>query len=603
MTTVDLFAKLAKLWAPTPNLTISEWADRHRFLTSETSAEPGLWRTERVPYLRVIMDSVTDRGVEEIVIMASAQISKTEFMLNMVGYHIDVDPAPILFMLPNKDLIESFSKKRLATMITASPRLRNKVSESKSRDASNTISEKSFPGGYIAIVGANSPASLSSRPIRIVLCDEVDRYPVSSGTEGDPIALATKRSTTFRNRKHVFVSTPTLKESSRIEQLYNDSTMEEWNMHCPSCDGMQPLKWAQVKFKYEKSVSGEFIIKKVEHACKMCGALHNEKEWKRGVGEWIAHKEHSSRRGFHLNQLISPWSTWTEIVKSFLIAKRDGPEKMKVWINTVLGETWEEEGEQVEEEQLLKRCEGYPADVPDQVAVLTAAVDVQDDRFEIEVVGWGQGKESWGIFYHKIFGDLRQPKIWQELDEFLSRSWSKKGNLKLGIACVCVDSGGHFTQEVYRFCAPRESRRIFAIKGQGTQNGEYIPLINGNTRTKRERAILFNLGVDEGKGKVLSSLKINEVGPGFCHFPLDRGYNGSYFKGLTAEKLITRYKQGIASRIWKQVYDRNEPLDLRVYNTAALEILNPKLDVPIPPEGGISFVKKQKRRGVISKGL
>ena len=337
--TISLFQEIAKLWEPKPDLTVSEWADKYRVLTSETSAEPGPWRTERAPYMREIMDAVAEKSTQEIAVMASAQVGKTEFMLNMVGFHIDYDPCPIMFMLPNKNLIDYFSKKRLATMIDASPSLRLKVSEAKSRDAGNTIDEKSFIGGYISIVGANAPASLSSRPIRIVLCDEVDRYPVSAGTEGDPITLATKRTTTFtHNRKHVFVSTPLIKGTSRIEQLYNDSTMEEWCLPCPSCKELQPIVWNQVKFDYEETRNGEFVINDIAHACKECGALHSEKEWKKGIGKWIATKDHFTRRGFHLNQLVSPWSSWPEIAKSFLVAKRDGRETLKVWVNTVLGE-------------------------------------------------------------------------------------------------------------------------------------------------------------------------------------------------------------------------------------------------------------------------
>lgn len=600
--TIRLFQQIVKLWEPRPELTVSQWADKYRVLTTETSAEAGPWRTERAPYMREIMDAVSNKNTEEVAVMASAQVGKTEFMLNMVGFYIDYDPAPIMFMLPNKNLIDYFSKKRLATMIESSAALKSKVHEAKSRDSSNTIEEKSFPGGYIALVGANAPASLSSRPIRIVLCDEVDRYPASAGTEGDPINLALKRTTTFKhNRKHIFVSTPLIKETSRIEKLYEDSTMEEWCMTCPSCSKLQPITWRQINFNYEKSHDGEYEVKSVEHACRSCGALHTEKEWKKGKGQWKARKKHSSRRGFHLNQFASPWSSWYEIVYDFLVAKFEGPESLKVWTNTVLGESWEEEGETLEEDVLFDRLEEYESDVPKDVKVLTAAVDVQDNRFEIEVVGWGQGKESWGIEYHVIYGDLKQQQIWNELDEYLSRSWSNKDGINFEIASTCVDSGGHFTTEVYRFCKPRESRRIFAIKGQGSRSGEYVPLINGVSKTKREKAALFSIGTDEGKAKVTSRLQINEVGPGYCHFPTDKGYNREYFDGLTAEKLVKRYKQGIPYRVWKKVRERNEPLDLRVYNTAALEILNPKLDENLIARANKKRAKKRGR--VLSKGV
>ncbi|MBJ6362111.1 phage terminase large subunit family protein [Paenibacillus sp. GCM10012307] len=564
----EIFRAAVRLVAPPPLLTVSEWADDRRRLSPEASSEPGQWRTDRAPYQRGIMDAINDPYIETVIVMSSAQVGKTEFLLNMIGFHIDYDPAPIMLVQPTLDLAQAYSKDRLAPMLRDSPALRGKVKDVKSKDSGNTLLHKIFPGGHITMAGSNSPASLASRPIRILLLDEVDRYPVSAGTEGDPVSLATRRTETFWNRKRVLVSTPTIKGASRIEFAYNDSTMEQWCLPCPSCGESQPLKWEQLDFD------------SVHMACKECGALHGEQEWKDGKGQWIARQE-SEVRGFHLNALASPWKRWSEIIRDFKEAKRGGPEMLKSFVNTVLGETWEEEGEQLEEEELMKRCEEYNADVPEAVKILTAAVDVQDDRFEIEVIGWGAGKESWGITYHKIFGDLRQPEIWAELDQFLLRTWENKNGLRFAIACTCMDSGGHYTTEVYRFCAIRESRRVFAIKGQGAQNGEYVPLINGNSRTPREKAVLFKIGVDEGKGKVFSSLKIEDAGPGYCHFPSGNGYNAQYFKGLTAEKLQTRYKSGVAYRVWKKVRDRNEPLDLRVYNTAALEILNPQLDVPL----------------------
>lgn len=598
--TINLFKTIAQLWEPNPDLTVSEWADENRILTSETSSEPGPWRTERAPYMRAIMDSISDKETEEVAIMASAQVGKTEFMLNMVGYHIDNDPCPIIFMLPNKNLIDYFSKKRLATMIDASPSLCAKVSAAKSRDAGNTIDEKSFPGGYIAIVGANAPASLSSRPIRLVLCDEVDRYPASAGTEGDPITLATKRTTTFRhNRKHVFVSTPLVKESSRVERLYNDSTMEEWCMLCPRCETVQPLKWGQVIFEYEKTHSGEFIIKGISHACRECGTLHSEKEWKQREGCWIARKEHALRRGFHLNQLVSPWSSWEEIVRSFLIAKRDGRETLKVWTNTVLGESWEEEGEELNEEDLYNLKEEYEAEIPVGVKILTAAVDTQDNRFEIEVVGWGVDKESWGIEYHVIRGDLKQKKVWDELDEYLSRTWSKSDGKHFKIAGVCMDSGGHFTQEVYQFTKPRKARRIYAIKGKNTSKGEYDPLVAGYSRLRPSKTLLIHLVVNDGKARVMSNLQIAEFGANYCHFPKGKGCNEDYFKGLTAERLETRYERGVPYQVWRKIRARNEPLDLRVYNTAALEILNPNLEKKYT----VSVKKKVRKRRIASRGV
>jgi phage terminase large subunit GpA-like protein len=594
--TINLFKSILKIVAPPPELTVSEWADKERRLSSEASAEPGQWNTDRAPYQRGIMDAINDDETETIIVKTSAQVGKTEIILNIIGYHVDQDPAPIMLLQPTLDLAQAFSKDRLSPMTRDTPTLRRKMRDAKTRDSGNTLLHKTFPGGHITMAGANSPASLASRPIRIVLMDEVDRYPVSAGTEGDPVSLVTKRTTTFFNRKRVLVSTPTIKGVSRIEAEYLESSMEQLNYPCPSCETLQPLSWQQIKFNYDKETK---TCTEVHHACDSCGAMHTELEWKSRKSEWVAGKKNKRVRGFHLNEFASPWKRWSKIVEEFMEAKRSGdPEKMKVWVNTSLGETWEEEGEQIKDDELFDRLEEYDADVPDEVKVITASVDVQDDRFEIEVVGWGVGKENWAIQYHIVYGDLKQSQVWKDLDEFLLRTWSKKDGTRMSIACTCMDSGGHFTTEVYRFCKARESRRVYAIKGEGS-SGEYVPFINGHTKTPREKAILFKLGVNEGKSKVMSRLKIIE-GPGYCHFPKDRGYNEQYFKGLTAEKLVTRFRMGVAYQVWVKTRNRNEPLDLRVYNTAALEILNPNLEAINTNEP--KKVNKKRRR-VLSQGV
>ncbi|MGE6379560.1 phage terminase large subunit family protein [Peribacillus muralis] len=586
--TESLFQRLAKnILSPPPDLTVSEWADAYRRLSSEASAEPGQWRTDRAPYQREILDTVNNPDYEKIVIMASAQVGKSELVLNTVGYHIDFDPAPILIVQPTEQKAKDFSKERLAPMLRDSPSLRNKVADVKTRDGGNTTLQKTFPGGYVALGGANAPAGLASRPIRILLADEIDRFPISAGTEGDPLSLAEKRTNNFYNRKKIFVSTPTNKGASRIESEFNLSTREYFHVPCPSCDEYQPLKWNQIHFESES------------HACKGCGTLHNKYEWDLKRGKWIADNPGAKSRGFHLNELLSPWRKWSEIIEDFKEAKVKGNEAMKVWVNTSLGESWEEQGDQLDDTDLFNRREEYEADIPDEVKILTAAVDVQDDRFEVEVMGWGAGKESWGIEYHQIYGDLKQQKIWDELDEYLSRTWEKSDGRRFGIACTCMDSGGHFTQEVYTFTRPREARRIYAIKGKSVQMGEYVPLIAGYTRPKPSKTLLIHLGVNDGKSRVMSNLQLGEFGPNYCHFPNGRGYNQKYFEGLTAERLETRYTKGVPYQVWKKVRARNEPLDLRVYNTAALEILKPNLE----KEYTVAPKKRKRKRRTASKGV
>lgn len=581
--TQNLFKEIARLWEPKPPLSVSQWADRHRVLAPESSAEPGPWRTDRVPYMREILDAISDPRVPEVAIMAAAQVAKTEVLLNTVGYYADQEPCPILYMLPDKQLIRAASQERITPMIKSSPRLRKVFAAAKGRDASNTIAKKSFPGGYLALVGANSPAALSSRPVRVVLADEVDRFPVSAGSEGDPVDLATKRTTTFHNRKHVFVSTPLLEATSRINKLYQDSTRERWCLPCPCCGELQALSWEHIKF--ERNEVGDAI--KVEAACKVCGGLSSEKDWRSGTGQWIARNPGAARRGFHLNQLVSPWVSWTQIVTGFLKAKGD-PELLKVWTNTVLGETWEDIGEKLDEELLLDRGEEYAADVPDGVKVLFATIDTQDNRFEVEVKGWGAGRESWGIRYQVIPGDLAQPQVWEALDKFLLRTWKDSSGRVFRISGALMDSGGHFTGSVQQFCKARQGRRIYAMRGEGKENGGYLPLYNGYTQNNRYKATVIRVGVDEGKYRATNDLRREMPGPGYCHFPAskqghdDRGYNQDYFRGLTAETLVKRKKMGVVYQQWVKIRSRNEPFDLHVYQLALLELLDPDLDEMLP---------------------
>jgi phage terminase large subunit GpA-like protein len=574
-----LFRKIANVLAPPPELKVSDWADCYRRLSSEASAEPGQWKTDRAPYQREIMNAVNDQKVETVVVMSSAQVGKSEILLNLLGYYIDYDPSPILFIQPTIEMAQDFSKNRLAPMLRDTPRLKSKVKDAKSKDSNNTLLLKSFPGGYIALGGANSPSGLASRPIRVLLADEVDRYPVSAGTEGDPVNLASKRTTTFWNRKKILVSTPTIKDSSRIEMEYNSSTMEQLNVSCPHCGEYQPYDWAQLIFEHE---SGTMDFKLKGYVCKECGSISSEMAWKRQPIKWVArHPERINKRGFHLNEMASPWKKWTEIIRDFLEAKRGGKETLKVWTNTSLGLTWEEEGDLDIQDQLLKRREYYNCEVPEDAIVLTAGVDVQDNRLEYEIVGWGIDKCSYGIKYGVIMGDPGQKKVWSDLDDILDKNYIRSDGLEMQVLTTCIDSGGHFTTEVYNYCKKREDKRVWAIKGQG---GSGVSYIQRPSKRNKSGAWLFNIGVDVGKDTISSRLKVQfEKEPGFCHFPIedDRGYDEQYFLGLTSERRNVRYVKGKVSINWEKRSSgaRNEPFDIRNYATAALEILNPQLEI------------------------
>lgn len=500
--------------------------------------------------------------------MTSSQIGKTEILNNILGYYVHQDPSPILFIQPTLEMAESWSKDRLAPMIRDSEALTGLFKDPKSRDSDNTLLHKKFTGGHLTMAGANSPSSLASRPIRIVLLDEEDRYPASAGSEGDPGSLAQKRTTTFWNRLLVSASTPTIEGESKIDARYQQSDQRRYYVPCPECDTFQVLRWAQVKFD-KKNVDA------THYECEECQAkLHDkDKIQMLAQGEWRAEAAFNGIAGFHISELYSPWVRWSEMVGNFLKAKRL-PETLKVWVNTSLGETWKEATEGIDPSGLLKRKENWGRVAPDGVVVITAGVDVQDDRLEAEVIGWGVGQESWSLQYHVLHGDPAQQKVWDALDQVLTQTIRSSDKRTLNIAAACVDTGGHHTQAVYGYCKAREHQRVYAIKG-ASQIGK--PLASKFSRANKLRVKLFSIGTDTAKQMIYSRLKLHQPGPGYCHFPAE--YPEEYFQQLTAERIQTKFINGHPTRIWVLTKGkRNEVLDCRVYGLAALHILNPNLE-------------------------
>ena len=535
---------------------VSEWADTHRRLSAESSAEAGQWRTDRAPYQRGMLDAVNERNIETVVIMSSAQIGKTEVLNNVVGYYMAQDPAPILVLQPTVEMGKTWSQDRLAPMIRDTPILSGLIKSPRSRDSGNTTMHKSFAGGHITIGGSNSPASLASRPIRLVMADEVDRYPLSAGTEGDPVTLARKRTTTFWNRKIILTSTPTVKGVSRIEMEWEQSDQRRYHVPCPECKTKQTLKWANIQWPENEP-------KKCHCVCEHCGSIIEEssKPWMLKEGEWIATGIEGKTAGFHINELYSPWRKWSEVVEDFLSAKRS-PETLKAWVNTSLGETWEEEAETVEGDSLMSKREAYDLTaIPDDVLILTAGVDVQKDRIEVQVVGWGLDNEPW-IFTQKVFyGEPTEKEVWANLDSFLLKTYC--GHKIIGVA---VDSG-YLTEHAYAFTKPRAGRRVFAIKGV---SGMGRPLTSTPKQTGRQRVMLYQVGVDTAKRTVYSWLHNDKV-----HFSAD--LDEEFFAQLTAEKLVTKFRKGFSVLEWVKTRERNEALDCFVYAYAALNNLNPDL--------------------------
>ena len=510
------------------------------------------------------MDALNSPDYWMVVWMKSAQVGATEILNNIIGYYMDHQPSPMLILQPTLEMGKAWSKDRLSPMLRDTPAISELVGEKRSKDSENTILHKVFPGGHLTIAGANSAASLASRPIRILCADEIDRYPPSAGTEGDPLNLAMKRTTTFWNRKIYACSTPTVKGQSRIEQAFDESNQQYFYVPCPECDEYQRLVWAQLKWEDGKPLSAYYV-------CEHCGSVidHRSKRDMLAAGEWRATGDENGVAGFHLSELYSPWVTWGEMASAFLEAKRM-PETLKTFVNTSFGETWEEESEKFDPHEIMDRAETY--DVPDDVLVITAAVDIQDDRLEAEVKGWGHEFESWTLDHARWYGDPSRNELWEQLDKYLQQIWQRDDGQPMRIATAMIDSGGHHTDDVYRFCKKRYGRRIFAIKGMAGIR----EIVSRPTKNNRLRCPLFTVGVDRCKDLVFWRLRLNNAGPGYMHFNTD--LDQEFFEQLTAEERRDKYVQGKKVSYYHQVRKRNEALDLNVYNIAAIELLNPNFE-------------------------
>jgi phage terminase large subunit GpA-like protein len=576
---------------PPRKLLVSEWAERYRYLP-ETSAEPGPWRNDRTPYLVGIMDAVLEPGVEMVVFQKPAQFGGSEALNNILGYFIHQDPSPILLVQIGEKEAKSYSKERIAPMIEATPVLKNRVARSRTRDSENTTLQKSFRGGHLAIAGANAPAGLRSRAIRILLCDEIDGYPPSAGQEGDPIELAEARTRTFWNRLKVYLSTPTLEGLSRIEAAIKDcDEVRRYFVPCPHCNHEQDLEFSQLI--WDKDEEGKHLPETVQYACKGCGALIPEKRknwmlangrWRSGVvnpedGSW--HEQPRPARvktlGFQANAIYSPWMKWREIVEGFLKSKGD-PLRLQVWVNTVLGEVFKEQGFRLDAHPLLARCEVYPEEpVPEGVLLITAGVDIQADRIEVEVVGWGFGYESWSLNYLRLPGDpTLEGGVWQTLDHVLARSYKHPSGMLLKIYATGIDSG-FLTQNVYKYCHTRRAANIWPVKGIA---GEGKPIWDRPNIRNKYKVPMYPVGVDTAKTVVMSHLRIQRPDewdgqpiPGFAHFPTRAPYDEEYFRQLTSEIVVVRRSpNGYFKRVWmRRPGRRAEALDNRVYALAAHE--------------------------------
>ena len=518
------------------------------------------------------MDSLNDPTVDTTVVMKSAQAGASEVVNNILGYYMAHDPGPVLFLQPTLEMAEAYRKDRISPMLRDTPQLAKLVEDAKSRDSGNTLLHLQFPGGHLTLAGANSPASLASRPIRVVLADEVDRYPVSAGTEGDPLSLAAKRSVTFHDRRMVMVSTPTVKGASRIEAAYQESDQRHYHVPCPHCDQMQVLEWEQVKFPDGQPAEAAYV-------CVHCASRWTEADRAAAVraGEWRASAPFSGTAGFHLSELYSPWRSLGEIASDFIAAK-PYPERLRTWVNTSLGQTWEEAATAVIEPHFLaKRAEDYAlGTVPAGAGVVVAAVDVQGDRVELYVWGFGEGEECWLLDRVVIYGDPAEDFLWQQLLEQLGKPLTAAGGALVVPRAVMVDTGGLHTQVVYGFVranrlreTPHGIQQILAIKGSKSADAPIIGVPTSQDVSLRGTRIpngvkLWPVGSSTVKSLLYGRLKIESPGRGYVHFSAQ--LPEEVYEQITAERLITKYVRGFGTLVWElQRGRRNEALDCFVY--------------------------------------
>lgn len=575
--------KFFKSIEPPPKLSLSEWADRFFYLSAESSAEPGRWHT--LPYQKEIMDSFTDPSIEEIWVMKSARVGFTKVLNAGLAFHIHQDPCSMMLVQPTIEDAEGYSKEEIDPMIRDVPVLRELVSEAKAKNGGNTILAKKFPGGVLGMVGANSPRGFRRVSRRVVAFDEIDGYPVTgAGNEGDQIKLGKRRAEYFWNRKIIGGSTPLIKDASRIEALFLSGDQRRFYVPCPHCGEMQYLKWANLRWPEDKPREAFFVCEK--NGCIM---EHSDKRAMIEKGEFRATALSSNPkiRTYHIwaAYSFSPNASWGQLAEEFLEAKKDA-KLLQTFINTVLGETWEEEySAKLEAHHLSERAEAYtPGEAPEGVLIVTAGVDVQSSppRMEITKIGWGINEEAWVLSHEVIYGDPARPEIWKQLDESLGKKIKHEKYGEITLAAAGIDSGGDYTHEAYQFTRERKSKNYVAVKGSSQRSKPLIAPptkvdINFKGQYMKKGGLVYIVGTDTAKDVIYGRLKFNEPGFGYVHFHSE--FSQDYYNQLTSEKKVTRYSKGRPIKEWILPSGRrNESLDCFVYSYCILNFVMSKYD-------------------------
>ena len=561
-------------FAPPPNLLPSEWAERSIRIPIG-NAVPGLIRFDNAPYQREPLDMTADPRCSRITLQWGAQVGKTTLALCAQAFRIGQNPQSQIMMQPSQGDLHTWLETKFNPMVDANEELQDRIAKPRSREGVNNQNMKSYPGGFLMFAWSGSPKTMRGRSAPFIVCDETDGYDRTH--EGHPVGLLWQRAATFGDQRLLMeISTPTIKGASWIESAFEQGDQRRFHVPCPHCEEAQPLRWGNVT--WNKDSEGQHLPETAGYQCDGCGVVWNDGERVAAIrkGQWVAAKPFRGHASYHLNELYSCFRRLGDIVQSFLDKKAGGD--LQTFVNVSLAETWEEQGDQADPTGLMERAVAFPAPVPQGGAILTAGIDMQQDRLEVEVVAWGLGEESWSVDYRVLWGNPMQGDVWDDLDDYLSQTWLHQSGAQLAISASAMDTGGTagMTQAAYEYARGKLGRRLFAIKGVG---GWGRPIVSAPSRKRSGRGArpvdLFTVGVDEAKVVVQRRLQLPTPGPGYCHFP--NTHDAEYFHQLTAERLQTRVVKGFQVREWHKTRDRNEALDCRVYALAALKILNPNI--------------------------
>lgn len=565
----NIIAELIKsAFNPPPKLKLSEFAEEYFRLSPEASAEPGRYFINRAQYQKEMLDAVCDPRYQEIVYMCGSQLGKTSIQLIILLYFMKMDPSPILFINPTIEMSKAFSKDRLTPALRDSVGFSTLVAENKSKESGNTILSKQFPGGNLNLVGSNSAAGLASRPIRVVLADEIDRFALDNG-EGSPLQLGIRRTSNFWNRKIIIASTPTDEATSEINARYQASNQSEYHINCVHCNEYFVPKWDLVKWDKDETTGDHKPETALLH-CPHCGSGHTDAQRNQAVrqGKWVQRFPERNIAGFHLSALHSPWAVLEQLVIDWIRAQSDKA-NLKVFVNTVLGQCFKEATQSLDNLNLIDRVTPISLEnIPEDVSILTAGCDTQADRFEAAIIGHGNAGKKYLLDHKVIHGDPATRPVQADLKAYLTQQFTRVDDVKLRIKATAIDSGGHATQEIYRFAKENLALRFYAIKGRQGQ----LPLWPSRASVT-DKGRLYIVGVDGGKDYIYSSLKIEDPNSE-GYFYLSDTLTPDFLQQLTSEEKQLKVKNGYSYWVWHLPSGkRNEALDTVCYGLAAFESL------------------------------